>query len=426
MNIKKYSNFQEELFSKTLDNGLKVNILPKKGYHKTYAVLTTNFGSMDESFELNGEHIQIPAGAAHFLEHKLFEKEHYDAFELFNKNGADSNAFTSHSKTCYLFSATTAVHDNLDILLNFVQEPYFSTASVQKEQGIIGQEIQMYQDSVDWQLYMGMLKNLFPNQTMSQDIAGSIASIATITPELLYKIHQVFYRPDNLELFVVGNVNPTEVLAWVEQNQAQKDFKQDFSFKVSAPKVKHEVIAATKKQAVVNRPKLMLGINNNQFLPEPGIKRLRYLIALDLAFYLLLSSSSATYLSLYDQGLLDDTFGYSINNEREALFLTIGGDSNNVALLEQKIKTILHQGLVEDDHLMNDFTLAKKEMLGRCIAKMNSLEAIANSFEGQYYGNTTIFDEAALYEQITLDEVRDNFKNFINNQTISTYQILPK
>ncbi|MCZ3392976.1 insulinase family protein, partial [Enterococcus faecium] len=144
MNKKVYQAFNECLFSTVLSNGLKVNILPKTGFKKTYAVLTTDFGSMDRAFTLDGEKIQIPAGTAHFLEHKLFEKAEYDAFELFTNNGADSNAFTSYTKTSYLFSSTTGLQENLDILLDFVQQPYFSEKSVAKEQGIIGQEIQMY------------------------------------------------------------------------------------------------------------------------------------------------------------------------------------------------------------------------------------------------------------------------------------------
>lgn len=427
MDKKEYQRFDEELFSTTLANGLKVNILPKKGFHKTYAILTTNFGSMDQEFLLNDEKIEVPAGTAHFLEHKLFEKADYDAFELFTNNGADSNAFTSYSKTSYLFSATENLKDNLNILLDFVQNPYFSKKSVDKEQGIIGQEIQMYNDDVDWQLYMGILNNLYPSQPISTDIAGTVDSIAKITPELLYKVHKVFYRPSNMNIFVTGNLDQNQVLKWIEENQNAKTFDTDFSFTIpEETRVVPPVIEEKEVSLNVERPKLMIGINNAKNLPAPGPDRLKYIITLDLALYLILSSSSKMYLKLYDQGLLDDTFGYDLNSERENLFLTMGGDTEVPEELAASLKEILAKDLVQLPHLDEDFELAKKEMYGRSITRMNSLEAIANSFEGESYGNTTIFDEALIYQDITLDDVLDAYRNFIKDTTVSTFKINSK
>lgn len=423
MNKKVYQAFNECLFSTVLSNGLKVNILPKTGFKKTYAVLTTDFGSMDRAFTLDGEKIQIPAGTAHFLEHKLFEKAEYDAFELFTNNGADSNAFTSYTKTSYLFSSTTGLQENLDILLDFVQQPYFSEKSVAKEQGIIGQEIQMYNDDFDWQLYMGILKNLFPNQSISDDIAGTVESIAKITPELLYKVHKVFYRPENMNLFVTGNLDPDQILQWIKDNQQRKEFAK-VNFEIPTPETDDdEIIENRALLTKVERPKVMLGVKNAKALPQPGIERLRFIITLDLALYLILSSSSRLYLELYDEGLLDDTFGYDLNSEREALFLTLGGDTNHPTELIQALKDILTTGLMKSDALLKDFELAKKEMYGRSITRMNSLEAIANSFEGENYGNTTIFDEAMLYQDISLDEVINNFDTFMKNVVISTFKM---
>jgi predicted Zn-dependent peptidase len=423
MNKKEYQEFDECLFSATLSNGLKVNILPKTGFQKTYAILTSDFGSMDRKFVLDGEKVEIPAGTAHFLEHKLFEKENYDAFELFTNNGADSNAFTSYNKTSYLFSSTTGLKENLNILLDFVQQPYFSEKSVAKEQGIIGQEIQMYNDDFDWQLYMGILKNLFPKQSISDDIAGTVESIAEITPELLYKVHKVFYRPENMNLFVTGKLDPDEVLEWVEENQKQKEF-ENVNFEIPDEiRNKDNVVEQQTLLADVERPKVMLGINNAKILPAVGVERLKFIITLDLGLYLILSSSSKIYLELYDQGLLDDTFGYELSNEREELFLTVGGDTTHPDELIQALKNILENGLTETDALLKDFELAKKEMYGRSITRMNSLEAIANSFEGENYGNTTIFDEAMLYQDITLDEVINTFKDFMKNVVVSTFKM---
>ncbi|MEE6673789.1 EF-P 5-aminopentanol modification-associated protein YfmH [Pediococcus acidilactici] len=428
MDEKAYSAFDERLFSAKLSNGLQLNILPKADFQKTYAVFTTNFGSMDRSFRVADQTLTIPAGTAHFLEHKLFEKADYDAFQIFTRHGADSNAFTSYTKTSYLFSATSRLKENLTTLLDFVQDPYFSTASVAKEQGIIGQEIQMYNDDVDWQLYMGIMRNLFSGQSLSEDIAGTIDSIAQITPELLYQVHQVFYHPQNMHLFITGNLDPQAVAEWVEENQRQKEFPT-FVRPVDLGKnggANVPVIEQSLAVRLANRPKIMVGIKNNRYLPEAGLARLRYLVTLDLGLYLLLSSSSKNYLKLYDEGLLDDTFGYDLNNERDELFLTMGGDSDHPQRLAAALKEILRQGLTETTELATDFALAKKEMYGRCIARMNSLEAIANSFEGALYGNATIFDEAQMFKEITLTEVVEALRQFVDEQVISSFEIKPK
>lgn len=188
MKIKTYESFNETLYTKVLKNGLKVNILPKKDYERAYGIITTDYGSIDNEFVpyAKNEMQKFPAGIAHFLEHKLFEKENYDAFELFGKYGADSNAFTSFTRTSYLFSASQNIKESLKILLDFVFDPYFSKKSVEKEKGIIGQEIMMYQDEPGWQLYSGILSNLYPQSALSDDIAGTVESISKITVEDLY------------------------------------------------------------------------------------------------------------------------------------------------------------------------------------------------------------------------------------------------
>lgn len=177
-----YSRFNETIYHQKLDNGLLVQMLPKKDFHKTYAILTVNFGSIDRTFVPKGktEMRTVPDGIAHFLEHKMFEKEDHDAFDLFGKLGADSNAFTSFTQTSYLFSGSDHIHENIDVLLDFVQDPYFSEKTVEKEKGIIGQEISMYDDDPNWRLYFGILGNLYPNDPMHIDIAGTKESIFTI------------------------------------------------------------------------------------------------------------------------------------------------------------------------------------------------------------------------------------------------------
>ena len=217
---------QEELYYEKLANGLKVYILPKKGFNKTFCTFTTNYGSVDNTFiPLDGsEFTQVPDGIAHFLEHKLFEKEDGDVFQEFSKQGASANAFTSFTRTAYLFSSTSNVANNLETLINFVQEPYFTEKTVEKEKGIIGQEITMYDDNPDWRLYFGLIDNMYVNHPVKIDIAGTIESISHITKDMLYECYNTFYHPSNMLLFIVGPVDPEEYMAHIKENQEKKDY----------------------------------------------------------------------------------------------------------------------------------------------------------------------------------------------------------
>src|SRR5690606_13607321 len=203
-----FPQLDEQLYYEKLDNGLDVYLLPKTGFYKTYATFTTKYGSIDNHFVPLGkeEYVKVPDGIAHFLEHKLFEKEDGDVFQKFSRQGASANAFTSFTRTAYLFSSTSHVEKNLETLLDFVQEPYFTDQTVEKEKGIIAQEIRMYDDNPDWRLYFGMIKNLYEKHPVRIDIAGTVESISAITKDMLYTCYNTFYHPSNMVLFIVGPV----------------------------------------------------------------------------------------------------------------------------------------------------------------------------------------------------------------------------
>ena len=222
---KDYAQIKETLYTETLANGLKVYLLPKNDFQKTYGLFTTDYGSIDNTFVPIGqeEMIEVPDGIAHFLEHKMFEKEDGDVFQKFGQQGASANAFTSFTKTSYLFSTTDQVTQNLETLLDFVQSPYFTKETVEKEKGIIGQEIQMYLDDPNWRLFFGILGNLYPKHPLHIDIAGTVASIAEITAEDLYTSYNTFYHPSNMTLFVVGKMDPEALMAFIRDNQAAKE-----------------------------------------------------------------------------------------------------------------------------------------------------------------------------------------------------------
>lgn len=215
-----FEQLNEKLYHETLANGLEVYILPKQGFNKTYATFTTKYGSIDNHFIPldGGEPLKVPDGIAHFLEHKMFEDEDGDVFQLFSKQGASANAFTSFTRTAYLFSSTSEVDKNLETLLDFVQHPYFTEKSVEKEKGIIGQEITMYDDNPDWRVYFGIIENMYENHPVRIDIAGTVELIDKITKDLLYKCYETFYHPKNMVLFVIGSLQPDEIIKLVKTN----------------------------------------------------------------------------------------------------------------------------------------------------------------------------------------------------------------
>ena len=221
-----YREFNRSVYRETLANGLRVELMPMAGFNKTYAIMTTDFGSVDNHFipYQGDEAVRVPDGTAHFLEHKLFENQDHDAFDPFGELGADANAFTSFTQTSYLFSTTSRLHENLDVLLDFVQEPYFTEQMVAKEQGIIGQEIQMYNDDPGWRLYLGMLGNLYPHDPMRIDIAGTVESIRQITPSTLMECYRTFYQPGNMTLLLVGKLEPAQTMTWIKANQQRRSF----------------------------------------------------------------------------------------------------------------------------------------------------------------------------------------------------------
>jgi len=429
MQVKQYAQFNETSYQTKLDNGLTVTMLPKAGFHKTYAVLTTNYGSVDNTFVPAGETEmrRFPDGIAHFLEHKMFEKADHDAFQTFGKYGASANAFTSFTRTSYLFSATQHLRENLETLLDFVQDPYFTPATVEKEKGIIGQEIEMYNDDPSWRLYFGMIGNLYPNHPLQNDIAGTTESIAKITADDLYAAYRTFYHPENMTLFVVGKLNPDDVLDWVTANQAAKDFPAFQPIERKLPTTAtdgHDIMPYRMIDMPVSRAKSIVGVKGLTPI-EAGPAALKYRAGVNLLLEMLFGDTSKNYLRLYDQGIIDDTFGYDFELQNGFNFVTFSGETNQPEQFDAAIIDVLEhwqQAVVDQDDLL---AMVKKEMIGRCVFMANSLEAIANRYDQRLFGSTTLFDEPATIASVTLDDLKAIATQLLTAQAISEYQIQP-
>ena len=329
MNKVHYEALNETVYTEVLDNGLQVVLIPKNKYSKTYGIFTTDFGSIDNQFiPINGDkEIKIPDGIAHFLEHKLFEGEVHDAFEDFAKYGASANAFTSFTRTSYLFSATDNITENTNSLLDFVQDPHFTAEGTEKEKGIIAQEIRMYEDNPGWQLFYGLLRNLYPEHPLSVDIAGTVDSIQAITPELLQICYDTFYHPSNMNILMIGNFSPEEMMDTIKQNQAGKTFLPAKPIQRTLPPASvQDIIAYKEIEMDVQRPKVMLGVKGLD-ADVTGNQAEKYKIYGSLLLELLFGRSSSHFIELYDSGLIDDSFGYSFNLDRSFHFMAVESDT---------------------------------------------------------------------------------------------------
>lgn len=427
MNKTEYDQINETLYHEVLPNGLTVYLLPKNDYHKTYGLFSTNYGSIDNEFIPYGsdKKIKVPDGIAHFLEHKLFEKEDGDVFQLFGQQGASANAFTSFTKTSYLFSTTDQVEKNLTTLLDFVQAPYFTEETVNKEKGIIGQEIQMYDDDPNWRMFFGILNNLYPEHPLHIDIAGTVESIEAITADDLYTCYRTFYQPSNMVLFVVGKLEPEKLMELIRTNQNAKDFPPAQKIKRYFPDNNGDIIAKSSMRSAITRDKFVLGIKGLDVLPAEGKELLRYKTALNLLFQLLLGNTSQNYLKMYNDGLIDDSFGFEFSLDREFHFADFSGDTDQPEKATEKVKEILLH-FEEDQELSEEnLTLLKKKMLGQYFQTLNSLEYIANQFTQSLFGDQTLFDLPEIIESIQLEDVLKVGRSFIKEEAFSEFYMQP-
>ncbi|USG68007.1 insulinase family protein [Brevibacillus ruminantium] len=405
-----FDQLGETVYHETLPNGLAVYLVPKEGFSKTYAVFTTRYGSIDSHFRLkNGEEINVPDGIAHFLEHKMFEKKELDVMHEFSKNGASCNAFTSFNRTAYLFSCTDKLDRNINLLLDYVQEPYFTEASVEKEKGIIGQEITMYDDNPDWKVYMNLLKAMYQKFPINIEIAGTIESISHITKDNLYQCYETFYHPANMVLLVVGSFQPETVMKWVRDNQSAKDFPP-------APRIERifpEEPAGVAKSRVeanltVGLPKCLIGFKEktNGLTGKDLLKReLTTKLVLDIAF----GNSSALYQKWYDSGLITESFDFDYSGETDYGYSIIGGDTPDPDKLVTELQAGI-RGLIQSGIHQQDFERAKRKKIGLFLRSLNSVEFIANQFTSYKFNGSELFSVVPTLESITREDVEARMK----------------
>lgn len=414
MDILNYEHLNEKLYTEQLSNGLKVYILPKEGFQKTYATFSTKYGSVDNHFQASGEaEIRVPDGIAHFLEHKMFEEPTGDIFATFSSQGASANAFTSFDRTAYLFSATEQIHANLTTLLDFVQNPYFTDESIEKEKGIINQEITMYQDNADWRSYFGLIEAMYQTHPIHIDIAGTIASIKEITKETLYTCYHTFYHPSNMMLFIVGGVDPEQVMQLVRDNQAAKGYTAKAETRrIFQEEPKGVAVKLKETKLPVSLPKYLFGFKDVAPNVE-GLELLRQELTMKVMMDALFSPSSTIYQLLYDENLISDNFGHEYTCESDYAFSIIGGDTKDPEVLLARIKLLLSE-VMESGIAEQDFIRSRKKKMGGFLRMLNSPEAIANEFTKYQFRGIDLFTMLQVYQEMTLEQINERMRQHFN------------
>ncbi|AHN20984.1 MULTISPECIES: EF-P 5-aminopentanol modification-associated protein YfmH [Lysinibacillus] len=422
-----FKQLDETLYYEKLENGLDVYILPKKGFSKTFVTFTTKYGSVDRTFVPLGESqsITVPDGIAHFLEHKMFEKEDGDVFQKFSEYGASANAFTSFTRTAYLFSSTDNIYKSTETLLNFVQEPYFTEATVNKEKGIIGQEITMYDDQPDWRLYFGTIENMYHTHPVKIDIAGTIESIDGITADHLYTCYNTFYHPSNMLLFAIGAVEPEEMMAFIRENQGKKEFPEPTPIQRFFEEEPTDV--AVKERTLhmdVQKPKVYMGLKAKD-TNLSGREMLKHELSVQIALELIFGRTSSFYERVYDEGLIDESYAFDFTLEKGFGFALIGSDSTEPDTLAKAIKAELEKYEKGAQFASADLERIKRKKIGFFLRALNSIEFIANQFTRYSFNDMNLFDVVPVLEELTIEDLTKAFASIQGESQQTVFKVLP-
>ena len=412
------SNIKEECYMEKLANGLQVIIIPKKDIQKKYIMWTTKFGSIDNTFIDNttGEKVTIPDGVAHFLEHKMFEqKDGTDSLYTLMALGIDANAYTTNDHTAYLFECTDNFYEGLDELMDYVQNPYFTDENVEKEKGIIGQEIGMYDDDPGWQLYVNAMDCLYENNPIKIDIAGTVKSISKITPEILYKCYNTFYHPSNMVFVAVGDFEPENILKEIKSRL--KDNKNRQEITRIYPEEKKEINKKyLEKEMEVSLPLFMIGFKDQ--LKEKYQDAVKRHIAIETILNLLLGKSSELYNTLYKEGYLlaEPDMEYEFGHEYSHVL--IAGQSKDPKTVYEKILQKLEQMRVNEIKIQ-DFERIKKKIYGDYAIEYNNVADIGRMFSSDYVKGINSFDYMTKFDEIDTNYLKEILNElFVENNMV--------
>lgn len=394
----------EIVFRERLANGLMVIVLPKPDFLRTYGVLSTRYGSLDSKFKLAGQEvIEVPPGIAHFLEHKLFEEEEGSVFERFAAWGASVNAFTSYSQTSYLFSTTDNWEQCLTTLIEFVNSPHLTEENVEKEKGIIEQELMMYEDHPNHRIHTQLLESLYHENPVRLDIGGTVESVRQITVEDLLDCYHTFYQPSNMALAVVGDVDPKYTIELVKSYYPEWPKKQTEIERLFPEEPREVVQDWVEGELNISRPRYLLG-----FKHQPrweGEELVRQQIIMSIALKLIAGRSSSFYEDLYERDLVSDSFGASFSAHPHYAHSVIGSETSDPQALHGELTKIIDR-LKQGEVQAEDVERIKRQLHGQYLSSLDSFEYTANRMVSHYFNGTSWHTYLDLLHSVTASDVQ--------------------
>lgn len=405
----------ETLYHKKHKSGLEIYIMPRPDYSTSYAIFGTRYGSVDSNFVIPGDShaTEVPDGIAHYLEHKMFDQpDGSNVFDQFARLGANANAFTSFNTTAYLFSATSNFEESLSVLLDYVQSPYFTAESVQKEQGIIGQEIKMYDDNGPWRVFFNMLESLYVNHPVRKDIAGTVESISHITDDYLYKCYNTFYNLSNMMIFVTGDFDVEKIEKVIEDgiknvNPFNEEIKRIYPHEPDTVKQ-----AYVEQSLSVARPLFMIGYKDTDN-GHKGKELIKKYIEVSIINKILFAKGSELFESLFKEGLVNDNFSSDYTAQPDYAHVAIDGESDNPKLVFEKIKAYI-KDLIAKGLSKDEYERAKKVIWGDYIKSYNDVEEFAHAFLNLFMADAMYTDYEKVYSEITYEGVCRRLENLYN------------
>ena len=413
----------ETIYSGTHSSGLDIYIVPKPEYSGSYAIFGTRYGSVDSDFVVPGETevTHVPDGIAHYLEHKMFDQpDGSNVFDKFSKYGGNANAFTSFNITAYLFSSTSNFEENLATLLDYVQSPYYTDETVEKEQGIIGQEIRMYDDSPGWKLFFNFINCLYNEHPVKKEIAGTVESISHITADYLYKCYNTFYNLSNMSLVIVGNVDVDRALKVICDGIKNNEPFNEPIKRVYPAEPESIAKPYAEKSMAVSAPMFMLGWKDID-VNKTGAELLKKNIEITILMRMLFGKSSAIYKKLYDMNLINSTFSEDYSMQPDYGFTSLDGESRD----PQKVFEIILDELERTELDEADFERTKKVTWGSYIRSHNDIENYAGTFLQLLFMGIDYFDYYDVYKTVTFDDVKSRFKEHFKRERAALSVVKP-
>lgn len=419
MKIIENSKVKEKVYIEKLENGLTVMIIPKKGIQKKYVIWGTNYGSNDSKFVVPGEEneTEVPKGVAHFLEHKMFEQENgVNSLDALTALGVDANAYTTNDHTAYLFECTENFYPALDELMDYVQHPYFTDENVEKEKGIIGQEIMMYDDYPEWKVYLNAMEAMYHEHPVKLDITGTIETISHIDKEILYKCYNTFYNPSNMAMVVCGDFEPEELLEEIKKRLIDK--KANGEIKRIYPEEQEEIVKEKIEQNMdVSQPLFAIGIKDKLVDTK---ERVRKHIAIEILLNMIIGKSSKLYKELYDEGILFATPSLDYEFARGYAHILVTGQSPKPEVVFNRFQNTI-ETMKKSSINSEEFNRIKKRIYGEYVKEYNDVADIARMFLADFFKEINSFDYLEeintvneQYAEQILKEVFDDKKMIIS------------